>query len=148
MYLSQKNHMPKRIVWAMLKKREKLEKEKKYPCQKAWEKNACQRAWRKEKKNKERNKDITYFQITGIHPKERDSWFKGVPKIFRIRTSWKMPHTCTSWSKCMTCISLGPVFDLAKYVIPVCLNLIPTQNSKKKPLVVGMKKKAKYQMPL
>ena len=35
-----------------------------------------------EKKRKERNKDSPYFQIKGIHSKERDSWFKGVPKIF------------------------------------------------------------------
>ena len=49
------------------------------------EKNAWQRAWRKEKKKKERNKDSAYLQIKGIHPKKRDSWFKGVPKIFRIR---------------------------------------------------------------
>ena len=50
------------------------------------EKNACQRAWRKEKKKKERNKDSPYIQIKAFIQKERDSWSKGVPKIFRIRT--------------------------------------------------------------
>ena len=35
------------------------------------EKNACQRAWRKEKKEKKEMKDSPYFQIKGIHPKER-----------------------------------------------------------------------------
>ena len=43
--LSQKFHVPKRIVWAMLKK----EKEKKNIHAKRHDrKNACQRAWRKE----------------------------------------------------------------------------------------------------
>ena len=68
--------MPKRIVWAMLKKGKKR---KIAMTKDIREKNACQRTWRKEK---ERKKDNPYFQIKGIHPKERDSWFKGVPKIF------------------------------------------------------------------
>jgi hypothetical protein len=58
---------------------------------------------------------------------------KGVQKIFRIRKIIKKPHNCTSWSKCMTCISLDSIFDLAKYVMQVCLIFISTQNSTKKP---------------
>ena len=60
--------MPKRIVWAMLKKR----KRRKISMPKGMrEKNTCQRAWRKEKKRKrqERNKDSPYFEIKGIPPK-------------------------------------------------------------------------------
>ena len=68
--------MPKKNSMGYSKQQEK------YTCQKAWEKKAWQRAWRKEKKKKERNKDSAYLQIKGIHPKKRDSWFKGVPKIF------------------------------------------------------------------
>ena len=63
---SQKFSYAKKNSMGYAKKRER--KEKKYPCQKAWEKkNACRRAWRKEKK--ERKKDSPYFQIKGIHPK-------------------------------------------------------------------------------
>jgi hypothetical protein len=51
-------------------------------------------------------------------------------KIFRIRILWKkIPHTCTSWSKCMSCISFWPDFWLATYVMQVCPTFIPTQNS-------------------
>jgi hypothetical protein len=39
---------------------------------------------------------------------------KGVLKIFRSRNIIKIPHTCTSWSKCMTCISLRSGFWLGK----------------------------------
>jgi hypothetical protein len=31
---------------------------------------------------------------------------KGVPKILGLEN---IPQTCTSWSKCMSCISLDPV---------------------------------------
>jgi hypothetical protein len=47
----------------------------------------------------------------------------GVPKILGLEN---IPHTCTSWSKCMTCISSDPVFDLTIYVVQVCLSVIPT----------------------
>ena len=60
--------MPKRIVWAMVKKEEKKKNvhAKRHERRK---KNASQRAWREEKNKKERNKNSTYFQIKGIHPK-------------------------------------------------------------------------------
>ena len=81
----------------------KGEKEK-YPCQKAWEKKiACQRAWRKEKKKKKKER-------------EKDSPYfqiKGIHSVW-LPSPW------------------GPVFDLAKYVMQVCLNFIPTQNSTQK----------------
>ena len=96
------------------------------------EKNACQRAWRKRKK-KEINKDSPYYEIKGIHSKERESWFKGVPKIFRIRTLWKF-HTLTCLDQSVWLASpWGPVFDLAKYVVQVWPTFIPTQNSTQKP---------------
>ena len=63
--LSQKFHVPKIIVWAMLKKEEKRRKRKISMPKGMREKNACQRAWRKRKRK--RNKDSPYFQ--GIHPK-------------------------------------------------------------------------------
>ena len=85
------------------------------------EKTACQKAWRKEKKKKERNKDSPYFQIKGIHPKEKVSWFKGVPKIFRTRTLWKF-HTLACVDQSVWLASpWGLVFDLAKYLMQVCL---------------------------
>jgi hypothetical protein len=56
---------------------------------------------------------------------------KNILELGKYRNS----HTYTSWSKCMTCISLSLVFDLAKHVAQVCINFIPTQNSTKKPLV-------------
>ena len=110
--LSQKKFIcQKRIVWAMLKKRRKA----KCPCQKAFEKKMhAKEHEEKKRKRKERNEDSPYFHIKGIHPKERDSWCKGVPKIFRIRNIMKIPHTCTSWSKCMTCISLRSSFWFSK----------------------------------
>jgi hypothetical protein len=97
------------------------------------EKNVCQRAW-----IKERNKDSPYFQIKGIPPKGR-VMIKWVQKYLRIRKIIKIPHTCASWSKCMTWISLDPVFDLARDVTQVCLNFLPTQNFTKNPLIVGWK---------
>ena len=120
-------HIPKRTVWAMLKKGEGKEK---YPCQKAWEKkmNAKEHE-EKKRKRKERNKDSPYFQIKGIHPKERDSSFNGVPKIFRNRTLWKIPRTCTSWSKCMTCISLRSDLWLSK----ICGSSMPQFHTYPKP---------------
>ena len=35
-------------------------------------------------------------------------------KLFRIWNITKIPHTCTSWSKCMACISLRSGFWLSK----------------------------------
>ena len=36
---------------------------------------------------------------------------RGMTKEFKQK--FKISHTCTSWSKCMTWISLDPVFDIA-----------------------------------
>jgi hypothetical protein len=125
------------------KKEEEERKEEKYLCQKAWVKNACQRAWRKEKKEKI-NKDSPYFQIEALIQIERDSWLKGVPKIFRIRKVVKNSTLCTSWSKCMTCISLWSGFWLSN----ICDASMPTSHSDQKlhskALVVGYEKEGKF----
>jgi hypothetical protein len=47
----------------------------------------------------------------------------GLPKILGLES---IPHTCTSGSKCMTCISSDLIFDLTIYVVQVCLSFIPT----------------------
>ena len=61
-------------IWAMRKKK------KKYPYPEAWE------------KNKKEKKDSPYLKI-----KDRV-----MQKKVRV-SSRKIPHTCTSWSDCMTC---------------------------------------------
>ena len=38
---------------------------------------------------------------------------QSITKNFRIRKIIKIPHTCTSWSKCMTCIFLRSGFWLS-----------------------------------
>jgi hypothetical protein len=55
--------------------------------------------------------------------KKRESWSKDYQKILGLEN---IPHTCTSWSKCMTRISLDPVFNLTIYVMQICLSFIPT----------------------
>ena len=61
--------MPKRIVWAMFKKKRK---KRKISMPKGMrEKNAKEHEEKKRKK--QRNKDSPYFQIKGIYPKERES---------------------------------------------------------------------------
>ena len=56
------------------------------------------------KKREERKKRKLIFS----KPKQkREAWPRSSNKKFKI------PHTYTSWSKCMTCISSDPVFDLA-----------------------------------
>jgi hypothetical protein len=57
--------MPKRIVWAMLKKREK---EKKYMPKGMREKMHAKGHEEKKIKREERNKDSPYIQIRGTHP--------------------------------------------------------------------------------
>jgi hypothetical protein len=44
-------------------------------------------------------------------------------------------------------ISLDPVFDLAKYVIQVCLDFIPTQKLHQKAFSDRMKRKKNIKMP-
>ena len=58
--------MPKRIVWVMLKK-----KEKKNVHAKRHERKKMHAKSMKKRKEKEKNKDSPYFQIKGIHSKER-----------------------------------------------------------------------------
>ena len=58
--------MPKRIVWAMLKKEKKNVHAKRHEREKMHAKEH-------EEKKKERNKDSPYFQIKGIQLIERDS---------------------------------------------------------------------------
>ena len=107
--LSQKFHVPKRIVWAMLKK-----EGKKYIHAKRHErKKQCM--LKSMKKREEINKDSSYFQRKAFIQKR--VMIQGVPKIFRIRNIMKIPHTCTSWSKCMTCISLRSSFWLSKNML-------------------------------
>ena len=61
--------MPKRIVWATLKKKEKKNVHAKWHERKMHAKEHEE----KKRKEKERNKDSPYFQIKGIHKKERKS---------------------------------------------------------------------------
>ena len=59
---------------------------------------------KKEKERKKERKDSPHFQ----NQSKRE---RGMTKEFKQK--FKISHTCTSWSKCMTWISLDPVFDLA-----------------------------------
>ena len=68
----------------------------------AYPKKVCHMPWHVKKKEKE--KDSPY-------PKERKRWFI-------LRSSYtihqKYPHTCTSWSRFMTCFSFGSGLWLSK----------------------------------
>jgi hypothetical protein len=83
---------------------------------------------REREREKERNKDSPYFP-KGIHSKERDSWFMQYQKYLGLGKLWKIPHTRTSRSKCMTGISLWFDFWLSKICDASMPTLIPTQNS-------------------
>jgi hypothetical protein len=63
---------------------------------------------------------------------------RSTKKIFRNL----FPHTCTSRSKCMTCISLWFRLWLSNICDTSMPTFIPTQNSTQKALVVGYEKKA------
>ena len=74
--------MCQRIVWAMLKKREK----RKISMPKGMsEKMHAKEHEEKKRKRKERNKDSPYFQIKGIHSKRERIIIQRSRKIFRIR---------------------------------------------------------------
>jgi hypothetical protein len=99
-----------------------------------------------EKKRKKEKKEIKIahtFKSEALIQKERDSWFKGIPKIFRIGTLRKF-HTLARLDQSVWLASpCGLVFDLAKYVMQVCSTFIPTQNSTQKHLVGGYEKEGK-----
>ena len=97
---------------------------------------------KRKEKRKQRNKDSLYFRIKALIQKDR-FMIQRSTKIFRIRTLWKISHTCTSWSKCVTCISLRSGFWLSKICdasMPHFHNYLKLHS---KPLVVGYEKKAK-----
>jgi hypothetical protein len=75
--LSQKISYAKKEDMGYAKKKKKKKKNISMP-KGMREKNACQRAWRKEEK------DSPYFQIKGIHQKERDAWFKEYQKQLEL----------------------------------------------------------------
>ena len=70
-----KFHMPKRKVWAVLKK-----EKKNIHAKEAWEKKFMPNCMNKRKK-RERSEDSPYFQIKRIHPKRERFMTKGVQKI-------------------------------------------------------------------
>ena len=83
---------------------------------------SSQNSKRKEKKKKMRNtwrfqsiekREIAHTSKVIIQKRESHDQ----RSIKNIRNHFYIPHTYTSWSKCMTCISLDPVFDLAIYVM-------------------------------
>ena len=138
MCLSQKFHVPKRISVGYAKKERR---EKKNVHAKRHERKKCMP--KSMKKRKERNKDSPYFQIKGIYPKERESWSKWVQKYLELGTLWKISHTCTSWSKCMTCISLRFDFWLSKICDASMPHFHTYPKLHSKALVVGYQKEGK-----
>ena len=97
---------------------------------------------KKRKEKKEKNKDSLYFRIKGILKKREIHDSKEYKNILELGNYKKIPHTCTSWSKCMTCISLRSSFLTyqnmrCKYA---SISYLP-KNSTKKPLVVGWKER-------
>jgi hypothetical protein len=70
MCFSQKFHVPKTIVWAMLKK----EKKKNIHARRRKRRKKCMpKSMKKRKEKKERNKDSPYIQIKALIQIERDS---------------------------------------------------------------------------
>jgi hypothetical protein len=67
------------------------------------------KAWEKERK---REIKIAHT-FKGNHQKRERVMFKGVQKYLELGRFWKFHTLAQSWSKCMTCISLDLVFDLA-----------------------------------
>jgi hypothetical protein len=88
----------------------------------------------KKRKEKERFKE---------YQKKERVMIQGVPKIFRIRNFIKILHTCMSWSKCMTCISLRSGLWLSK----ICDASMPHFHTylklHSKTLVLGYEKEGK-----
>ena len=87
----------------------------------------------KKHERKKKRKDSPYFQKQS--KREREAWQRSPNK------KHKFPHTCTSWSKCMTCISLRSGFWLSNIVWCKYASLfIPTQ-APHKPLEIGWKER-------
>jgi hypothetical protein len=97
---------------------------------------------RKKKRKEKEIKASTYFPKR--HLSKRESWYKGVPKIFRIRNHFS--HTYTSRSKCMTCISLWFNFWLSN-ICDASMLTLPTQNSTQS-FSGRLWKEGKFKMPL
>ena len=64
------------------------------------------------------------FQVS----KTREICFKEHSRI-RLATIYTYPHTCTSWSKSMTYLSLDPCFDFTIYAMQVCSHIYPYRSS-------------------
>ena len=87
------------------------------------------------KKEKERKRKYSPYQK---HYKGKRIHIKEFSSIIHE----KYPHTCTSWSRLMTCFSFGSDHWLSKIWEAGYLHIIHTYRStKKKPLEVGWKKK-------
>ena len=92
------------------------------------------------KKKIRKEKDSSYFQR---QPSKRERvMFKGVQKIYLELGRFLKYHTLAhSWSKCMTCISSDPVFDLAT-LCDASMPLFHTYPKlHQKPLEVGWKER-------
>jgi hypothetical protein len=70
------------------------------------------KAWWK----KRREKDSPYFPTQS----SKESHVQRSTKICRFRKIIKFPHTCTSWSKCMICISVRSGFWLSNIMWCKC----------------------------
>ena len=96
---------------------------------------------RKKMEKKRREKDCPYPKKK--KKQEGDDSYKGVhpPSTKNI-----FPHTCTSWSRFMTCLSFGSGFWFSK-IWEASLLLYPPylQLHQKEALGVGWKRKANYQ---
>ena len=68
---------------------------------------------------KEEQGKIAMFQNNRLY-RERSYLQKEYSFKFTI-----FPHTCMSWSKSMTLLSLDPRFDFTTYAIPVCYLFLP-----------------------
>ena len=117
--LSQKFHMAKRIVSAMLKKRRERKEKNIHAKRHERKKYAYQRAWRKKQK---RNKDNLYFQIKCIHSKRKRFMNQRSTKKYLELGLYEKFHTLALLDQSVWLASpWGPVFDLAKYAMQVCL---------------------------
>ena len=79
--------------------------------------------------------------VLKIKVRERSLMLRSIEK----QTYHLFPHTCTSWSKSMTFLSLDPRFDFIIYAIQVCLYIFPYLSTHKL-LAVGRKRHC-YDVP-
>ena len=98
---------------------------------------------KKKEERKKEEKNIAPIQRKRKKKQEGDDSYKGFhpPSTKNI-----LPHTCTSWSRFMTCLSFGSGFWLSK-IWGASLLLYPPylQLHQKEALGVGWKRKANYQ---